>query len=240
MRYVSQPQRAANPRIHSGETNAPASDARYLPADRGDDSTPGADLWMRRGRQRLQYQHNLEGARPELLRPAAARDRAVAKWAGVRDLGAAIPLPRQGVHPADREHGSGRAVAAQDRQELASNVYGSSQQNINDLTTPVALAGKVGCGRPPVVLLAGLVPTPVHTAAFESGRRRWRFKLVGMPADLGVRGVVGYGFLTTDATLRMTSPRGKVVYSEALPGPPSHQECAGGTESIQYAFAPGR
>lgn len=125
------------------------------------------------------------------------------------------------------------------RQELASNAYGSSQQNINDLTAPVSLAGEVGCGRPPVVLLAGLVRAPVHAAQFKSGKRTWPFNLVGLPADLGVRGVVGYGFLTTDATLHMMSSQGKVVYSEPFPGPPSHRECAGGTESIQYAFPVG-
>ena len=100
----------------------------------------------------------------------------------------------------------------------------------------MALAGEVGCGRPPVVLRAGLIRTPVQTAALTSGKRAWPFNLVSLPADLGVHGVVGYGYLTTGATLHMISPRGKVVYSEPYPGPPSHQECAGGTERHPYAF----
>ena len=81
---------------------------------------------------------------------------------------------------------------------------------------------------------------PIRAAQLASGKRTLPFNVIGLPADLGVRGVVGYGFLTTDATLHMTSPSGKIVYAEPFPGPPPHRECADGTESIQYAFPAGK
>lgn len=95
----------------------------------------------------------------------------LATWSRVRDLGPAMPLPQHGLHqlitsavPAAR---SLRTI----RQELDGNAYGSTQQDINDLTTPVSLRGDVRCGQHPVVLLSGLIRRPVRAAVLRSGKR---------------------------------------------------------------------
>jgi hypothetical protein len=121
------------------------------------------------------------------------------------------------------------------RQELDQGQYGSTEENVDQLPAPVALSGILACGRHPVVLLYGLVREPVSTAVLHSAARIRPFELVAIPSDLGVRGVLGYGFLSGVTTLQMKSPTGKLLYSEVYPGPPSDHGCAGGPESIIYA-----
>lgn len=122
------------------------------------------------------------------------------------------------------------------RTELDHGQYGSAQQNVDQLRAPVALSGIVGRARNPIVLLYGLVRGPVNRAALRFRGHVRPFDRVEIPPDLGVRGVLGYGFLSADATLQMKSQAGKLLYSEDYPGPPSYHDCVGGTEIISYPF----
>jgi hypothetical protein len=81
-----------------------------------------------------------------------------------------------------------------------------------------------------------LLRQPAVAAVLASPARARPLVRVPIPADLGVGGNLGFGLLTSDATLRVQSRSGEVIKTEGYPGPPSHRECAGGTSIISYAF----
>jgi hypothetical protein len=123
------------------------------------------------------------------------------------------------------------------RKRLEEGVDGSTEDLVEDLRAPVALSGLGGCGNPPVVLLYGLIHERVGTAVLISRGRVQAFQRVAIPSELGVNGVLGYGFLTAPAILQIKSPGGATVYSQHYPGPELSRDCAGGgTPSLLYAF----
>jgi hypothetical protein len=128
------------------------------------------------------------------------------------------------------------ASMAKIRNELEAGVNGSTEDLVEELREPVALRGLGGCGKVPVVLLYGLIHEPVGAAVLISRARVQRFERVAIPSELGVNGVLGYGFLTTPAILQIKSPAGETVYSQHYPGP-TRSDCApGGTPSLLYLF----
>jgi hypothetical protein len=122
------------------------------------------------------------------------------------------------------------------QREIDSGRFGSSQVNINDVTAPVELQGLVGCSQHPVVLLYGLLHQPSIRAVLRAGASGQPLARVSIPADLHVRADLIYGFLTTGATLELSSRSDHAIKTADYLSPPSHHECAGGETSILYAF----
>jgi hypothetical protein len=129
------------------------------------------------------------------------------------------------------------ASTAKIRKELEEGLDGSTEDLVEELRAPVALRGLGGCGKNPVVLLYGLVHERVGSAVLISRGHDQPFERVAIPSELGVNGVLGYGFLTAPAILQITSPAGAVVYSQQYPGPQLSTDCTGGgTPSLVYFF----
>lgn len=129
------------------------------------------------------------------------------------------------------------ASIAKIRNELEAGVNGSTEDLVEELREPVALRGLEGCGKRPVVLLYGLIHGRVGAAVLISAGRVQPFARVSIPPELGVNGVLGYGFLASPAILQIKSPTGETVYSQDYPGPKRSGGCAaGGTASLVYLF----
>jgi hypothetical protein len=174
-----------------------------------------------------------------LLRETRTRNRPASKRAGFRDLAAEIRFEGKGrdyvqliasVAPPS-------ASMAKIRKELEEGVDGSTEDLVEELSAPVALVGLGACGKDPVVLLYGLVHERVGTAVLISRGHDQPFERAAIPSELGANGVLGYGFLTAPATLKIRSPAGALVYSQQYPGPqPSGDWAAGSTSSLVYLF----